>query len=253
MKSHLLAVFLFITIASLAQDSVGYVTTSSYFKSNNIRLNALNPPKGFITYYNCDSMLFLRGNFGDTIKIWTPGVEWGHSLEQFKDVMNEPHYGKTLFPKSILPDGRILVANYMETTFLLRNDSLFQIEDTVSKPKEYYSMMVDHVLGRIDDSTFTRKRDSIDLLYKDRHAYVPKLIFAKNMFQSGKKKVKLSPKFNYEQDEIELERQWSENGKRCYLVRINNRFENERTSYAYAINEEFKFVWWEGCNDVDRK
>ena len=72
------------------------------------------------------------------------------------------------------------------------------------------------------------------------------------MFKHGKKKVKLSRKFNYEQDEIELEREWIENGKKCYVVRINNRFENEKTSYAYAINEDIKFIWWEGCNNRSR-
>jgi len=248
MKTTICIVFLLFTCRILSQDSVAYTATRNFFNAGNIALNILTPPNGYATYYNCDSMLFVRGNFADTIKIWTPGIEWAHTLEQFKEVTNKPEYGKTVFPKSILSDGRVLVANYMETIFVFRNDSLYQIEDTVSKPNEYYSMMVDHVMGQIDDATFTRKRDSIDLLYKDRHVYLPKLIFAKNMFRRGKNKVKLSHKFNYEQDEIDLEREWEEDGKKCYLVRINNRAGKEKTSYGYAINEDMKFIWWEGCN-----
>jgi hypothetical protein len=248
MKIAIFITFLFASTTILSQDSITYMATWSYFKANNIPLNILNPPKGYATYYNCDSMLFVRGNFNDTIKIWTPGVEWMHTLEQFKDLTRRPEYGKTVFPKSIFQDGRILVETYAETVFVFRNDSLYEIEDTVSKPAEYYSMIVNHVLGRIDEATFTRKKDSIDLLYKDRHVYLPKLIFAKTMFQQGKKKVKLSPRFNFEQDEIELEREWIENGRKCYIVRINNRFKNEKTSYAYAINADLKFIWWEGCN-----
>ena len=70
------------------------------------------------------------------------------------------------------------------------------------------------------------------------------------MFQKNKLKVKLSKKLNFQGDTIELERQWVENGKACYLVRINNKKDGEETSYAYAINEDMKFVSWEGC---DRK
>jgi len=69
----------------------------------------------------------------------------------------------------------------------------------------------------------------------------------------AKKKVKLSRKVNYEQDEIVLEREWVENNKKCYVIRINNRFGKEETSYAYAINEDIKFVWWEGCGNRSSK
>ena len=41
----------------------------SYFKEQGIKLNTVSPPSGFKVYYNCDSLLFMRGNFGDTIKI----------------------------------------------------------------------------------------------------------------------------------------------------------------------------------------
>jgi hypothetical protein len=246
----------FITIAALflsgtlhSQDSISYAFTYNYFQSNNIALNSLQPPSGYVVSYNCDSMLFVRGNFSDSIKIWTPGVEWVYTLHQFQEMKKDPRYGNSVLAKSILPDGRIYVATYMETIFIFRNDSLFEIEDTASWPAEYFEMMVDRTMGKVDDSTFKRKMDSIDLLYRDRHVYVSKLIFSKNMFLNGKKKVRLSRKVNYEQDEIELERQWIENNKKCYVVRINNKDGKEKTSYAYAINEDLKFIWWEGCGN----
>jgi hypothetical protein len=248
MKPLVTILFLLISENILSQES-SIKFSWEFLNENKISLNTLEVPKGYAVFYNCDSMLFVRGDFADTIKIWTPGVEWAHTLEQFSHVIKKPEFGRTTFAKSILSDGRILVANYTETNFIFRNDSLFQVEDTVSKPQEYYTMMVDNMLGKIDKLTYKRYKDSIDLLYKDRHAYVPKLIFAKNMFQQGKKKVKLSPKLNYEQDEIELEQEWEEDQKKCYLVRINNGKGKEKTSYAYAINEDMKFVWWEGCRN----
>lgn len=68
------------------------------------------------------------------------------------------------------------------------------------------------------------------------------------MFNNGRKKVKLATKYNYEKDEIEIEKEWVEGGKKCFLLRINNWFEKTKTTYAYALNEDMKFVWWEGCD-----
>ncbi|OQP48005.1 hypothetical protein A4H97_29635 [Niastella yeongjuensis] len=192
-------------------------------------------------------MLFVRGDFSDTIKIWTPGLEWAHSLEQFKGVMTNPEYGKSIFAKSILSDGRILVDTYIETKFIFKSDSLFELEDTISKPSEYFDLTVKHVQGLIDDATYKEKKDSIELVYNGKHAYIAKLIFAKNMFKPGKKKVKLPRKVNYLKDEIQLEKQWIEDGKNCYLIRINNIENGDKTTYAYAIDEDLKFVWWQGC------
>lgn len=247
MKIPLFIVSLLFCFKLFAQDDIEFNSTWKYFDSNHIILNVLAPPPGYSAYYNCDSMLFVRGDFSDTIKIWTPGLEWAYTLKQFKELITTTSYGKNVFAKSIMSDGRILVDTYMETQFIFRNDSLYQIEDTVSKPQEYFDLIVKNMLGQIEDSVFRNKKDSIELIYKDRHAYVPKLIFAKDMFKSGKKKIKLTKKVNFKQDEIELENQWVEKQKKCYVIRINNRFEGEETTYAYAINEDMKFIWWQGC------
>jgi hypothetical protein len=221
----------------------------NHLASMSIPLNHVQPKPGFTLYYNCDSLLFMRGDFGDTIKIWTPAMEWGHTLDEFKDIVKDSSFGKTVFPKYIHPDGRIFVATYSETQFIYRNDSLFQIEDTVSLPKEYFEVMVQEVQGLIADTTAKRIKDSIGEMYKDRHAYLPKLIYAKYMFRNGKKKVKLSNRVNYERDEIVLENEWVEDSKKCFVIRINNREDGEKTSYAYALNEDMRFVWWEGCKN----
>lgn len=247
MKAYLAIVFIFFYSALFSQENAGFGYTKSYFDSNHIRLNVLEPPSGYKIYYNCDSMLFIRGDFSDTIKIWTPALEWTYTLEQFKDIRTKPEYGKTVFPNSILNDGRILVDTYGETMFVFRNDSLFELEDTVSKPQMYFDIMVKHTMGEVNDSDFKRITDSVDLIYRDKHVFVSKLIFAKNMFKSGRKKIKLSKNVNYLRDEIELEREWTENSRKCFVVRINNGSGDDRTSYAYAINEDLKFIWWEGC------
>jgi hypothetical protein len=87
MKISLIIILLLCSAGVFSQVDAGFKTTSEYFKTHNIALNVLKPPKGFTVYYNCDSMLFLRGNFSDTIKIWTPGLEWAYSLKNFREVM----------------------------------------------------------------------------------------------------------------------------------------------------------------------
>lgn len=101
----------------------------------------------------------------------------------------------------------------------------------------------------MDEATYQHIKDSIDFAYKDRHEYVGKLIFPMSIFQNGERKIKLSRNVNFQEDEIELEQQWEEEGRKCYVVRINNLLEGNRTSYAYAFNEDLKFVWWEGCEN----
>jgi len=68
------------------------------------------------------------------------------------------------------------------------------------------------------------------------------------MFQK-KKEVRLPRKLNFEGDTIMLENQWVENGKKCYTIRINNKTRNDgETSYAYAVDEDMKFIQWQGCS-----
>lgn len=246
-KNSWLLAFILLSIGSFAQDSNTWMATHKYIHDRGIRLNTLQAPAGYTVYYNCDSLLFVRGNFGDTIKIWTPGMQWAYTLETFKEVEKNSEFGRSVFANTILSDGRILVDSYRETRFVYRRDSLYEIADTFSKPVEYTTMIVDRTMGKIDDARFKQMKDSLDRIYAGQHTYAAKLIFTTTLFSQGKTKIKLSKKLNFEEDEIVLERTWRENNKTCYLVRMNNHFGKEKTSYAYAFNEDMRFVWWEGC------
>ena len=239
---------IFAITTAFSQKDSSFKATRNFIRRNNIRLNYLPAPKGFTRYYNCDSMLFLRGDFGDTIRIWTPGVEWAYNLSQFKEFIIKPEYGKTSFAKFIFDDGRIMVSSYHETIFIYRNDSLFEVNNITELPDEYGKLLSQKISGVIADSTFERKMRDIISVYDANSIFVPKLIFCKKMFSTGKKKVRLSKKVNFEGDEIFLEKVWIEDSKKCYLVRINNVDDGQKTTYAYAINEDMKFIWWQGCD-----
>ena len=68
------------------------------------------------------------------------------------------------------------------------------------------------------------------------------------MFKGHKKKKVLPKSVNFEGDTIILEQEWEADGHKCYLIRINNKMKDgTETTYAYAINDQIRFVWWEGC------
>lgn len=155
----------------------------------------------------------------------------------------------TQFVKSIDNDGRIYVSTYHQTEFIYRNDSLFEIRNSNPTLSEPLTQLFGQYFFKkqIDKKTFEARLDSLHEIEKKQAVYIPKLIFTEKMFQT-KKKVTLSKKLNFEGDTIELESKWNENGKTCYVVRISNRTENgEKTTYAYAIDENMRFIQWEGC------
>ncbi|MDF2188086.1 hypothetical protein [Paraflavitalea sp. CAU 1676] len=232
---------------SFAQTSPKLDATMAFIKSKGIRLNTVTPPPGFTVYYDCDSLLFMKGIFGDTIKIWTPAVDSHQELEDFHGIIENESFGVTQFAKNIDNDGRIIVSSYYQTDFIYRNDSLFEIRNSnPARPGTLIKLFDDYFNKKIDKDTYETRLDSLNKIEESQAVYTPKLIFAKKMFQKGKK-VKLPKKLNFERDEIELESQWQENGKTCYLVRINNKVDGQETTYAYAIDQDMKFVYWEGC------
>jgi len=247
MKIRLLILFLVTANFLYAQNSLKVDSAIDFIKEKGIKLNTVTPPTGFKVYYNCDSLLFMKGFFGDTIKIWTSAMDSYQDLEEFKDIIKNGRFGKTQFVKSIDNEGRIYVSSYHQTEFIYRNDSLFEIGNSNPTSSEPLTKLFsDFFSQKIDKETYETRLDSLREIEERQAVYTPKLIFTRKMFQKSKK-IKLPKKFNFQQDTIELERQWVENGKTCYLVRINNKEDGQETSYAYAISQDMKFIFWEDC------
>ena len=239
---------LLIAACTYSQTSSSFDSTINFLQIEKIKINQVTPPEGFKVFYNCDSLLFMRGDFGDTIKIWTSGLDWYQDLEQFKEITKQESFETTQFVKNIDTEGRIFVSTYHQTEFIYRNDSLFEIQNSNPIPSGPFSDLFTEYLFKktIDKNTYKLRLDSLHKIEIQQAIYTPKLIFTRTMFQKSKK-VKLSKELNFERDTIILENHWVENGKNCYVVRINNKEDGQETSYAYAINEDLKFIYWEGC------
>ena len=244
----------FLLLFSLTAIQVAYSQTDdiritrAFIKANNIKLNTVTPPTGFNVYYNCDSMLFMRADVGDTIKILTPGSQMPQELDVFKETMAQKEFGITIVASKIYHDGRIMVDFYRQTNFIFRNDSLFELVDTAEYPDGGFEIFNDYFNEKIDKATYERLKDSLDKIFEGKSFYLPKLIYSKNMFKGHKKKKVLPKSVNFEGDTIILEQEWEADGHKCYLIRINNKMKDgTETTYAYAINDQMRFVWWEGC------
>src|SRR5574343_759807 len=214
MKIRFLILSLVTANVLYAQNSLKLDSAINFIKVHGIKLNTVTPPAGFKVYYNCDSLLFLKGSFGDTIKIWTSAMDWYQDLEEFKEIIKNESFGKTQFVKSIGNDGRIYVSSYHQTELIYRNDSLFEIRNSNPTSSETLTKLFSDYFGqKIDKQSYESRLDSLHQIEEKQAVYTPKLIFTKKMFQKTKK-VKLPKKLNYQGDTIELERQWIQNGKK---------------------------------------
>lgn len=248
---HLICSISLLLLTHLSHSQTKVEQAQNFLKTNNIKLNQVKPPHGFKVYYNCDSVLFMRGNFGDTIKFLIASSELPQEISDFKKSTKKQNFGITSFAKKILPDGRIVLASYGAKDFINRNDSLFELIDTAKLSSPEMIKIATHFQSNdLSNQSATLKAfDSIFNYLKENSYRIPKLIFTKSSFKNVGDKITFDKSQNFEGDSILLEKKWIENGKMCYVIRITNRSEfGSGISYPYAFNDSMKFIWWEGCN-----
>jgi len=180
--------------------------TLQFLRDNHLGLKELKL-EGFKLRMNCDSALFLKATFDDTTKIWTASMLSWYELDELKENIDEEKFGRTQYINSVGDDGRVELVDMHETTFVKRNDSLFQM------------------------SRFIK----------------PKLIFHPDMFSNGQESVRIDKKFNYEGDSIVLDTAWTDKGLKHYSIIIENNKDTGPTAYSFTFDENLRFIYWEDC------
>ncbi|TCZ70466.1 hypothetical protein [Flaviaesturariibacter aridisoli] len=250
MRAQFLAFFLLCAAGAAAQADASLTSAQRFVQEHGIRLNTVTPLPGFRLYYNCDSFLFLRGDFGDTIRILTPGLSSRTSQAEMLELLRSPDYGRTVFVESIMDDSDLYVSYYRETMFLRRHDSLFEFVDTLSYPPLYQEVLTRLFSDSTSDAEQARLQARLDSIQKDhetRSRLTTKLIFAPKAFARSRRR-RFPRRLNPVGDWILLEDKSRVMGRWVYTIRINNNEKKgEETSYAYAIDEHFRFFWWEFC------
>ena len=205
----ILTIVTFIGFSSCRQNNNPFDKKSQALKflvDNNLGLKNLKL-EGFKLHINCDSVLFLKRTFGDTTKIWTTSMLSWYELDELKENITKEKYGRTQYINSVGADGRVELIDMHETTFVKRNDSLYQM------------------------SRFIK----------------PKLIFHPDMFSNGQESVRIDKKFNYEGDSIVLDTAWTEKGLKHYSIIIENDKDTGPTAYSFTFDENLRFIYWEDC------
>jgi hypothetical protein len=177
-----------------------------FLRDNNLGLKDLKLER-FKLHLNCDSALFLKGTFDDTTKIWTASTLSWYELDELKENIDKEKFGRTQYINSVGDDGRVELVDMHETTFVKRNDSLYQM------------------------SRFIK----------------PKLIFHPDMFSNGQESVKIDKKFNYEGDSIVLDKTWTDKALKHYSIIVRNNKDTGPTAYSFTFDENLKFIYWEDC------
>ena len=196
--------FLFIGIAfSCTKQNSNYIDdrrskTMEFLSKNHLEAKKLNK-EGFELHFNCDSVPFLKRRVGDTTKIWTASILSMYEQGELLDEIDKTKFGQTQYINSVDIEGRIELVNMHETTFVHRNDSLFEM------------------------SRFIK----------------PKLIFHPGMFSNGKDIIALDERVNYERDKIILGRKWILDGLNTYDIIIANEYDNTEYSYTFDENLRF--------------
>ena len=188
--------------------------------------------------YTCDSTMLLIQILGDTTNLWTQGTHGFTDTIQL--TKNKEKYGNNSYIQGIGDDGRIKFMDLKPNSFISRNDSLLEC-------KEIYTISNDSI-ERIYEFAFTMEDIEQTLEYLEKmldsnKTPVYKLIFHPRLFQDKREFVG-----NIQKDKITLENKWKIDSKYYYRIRIENKFGKHNTSYAYVIDEDHKFIEYEGCN-----
>lgn len=221
--------------------------------SLSIKLNKPEVPLGYTLYYNCDSLAIFKKVKGDTITLLTPGSYTpmtyetsDFSIGSFKEWIKNRERFPPSFPKYFDEDGRIEIADYSETVFVFRNDSLYlrDVEDTVLLNK--FNKSIDrYISSEIDSITMVNEIESAS---KENTAVTTYgFIFHKEMFNKSDT-VKVSISLNPKDVKIVLQKFWKKEGLNCYNILIIGDCMGTKTMVSYTFDEKIKFLLWEGCS-----
>jgi hypothetical protein len=221
-----------------------------YIHRNHISLNKPSKLlKGYKLYYNCDSMAFMKKVDKNKIFIMTPASSTPMTLEEFIPETKRKDFGQYEFPTSFEDDGRIDVVDYQITTFLFRNDSLYELNAVTDFPgREFDSLLNIYVSHKIDSIEFDKETKALNKRYKKQLVSKFKLIFHPSMFNNNDT-IALDESVNFRKSTIILQKKWKAKDKTCYNILIKENWHGMDLEYSYSFDQDIRFVLWEGCDN----
>ncbi|MCJ8289989.1 MAG: hypothetical protein HRT58_10025 [Crocinitomicaceae bacterium] len=202
---------------------------------NNVKLNILPKADPSTLRYLCDSTLIFKEVFGDTIKIWFKGSGFAVDTVQIVDILNSTLYGKSLYIKEVHDQGKILALYLHPITFVVRNDSLFQLDIfnklSADSLRTIYTVPVDEF------------QETYDRVVKANEYKEFKLIYHPSLFGEG------DFTHNRKGDVIRLASIWELDGVKYYELQFIRPYEPYSVKRRYIFDDSFRFLNLEGCFD----
>lgn len=211
----------------------------NWLKRNGIKLRDLELD-GRKRIYDCDSTMLLIKESGDTTNLWTQGTEGYIDTTRLLDWTTKDNYKTNNYIDGIGEDGRVRFMELKPNSFVSRNDSLFEYVEMYTISNDSVQQIREAAYS-LSDFKETAKYLETNLNKNKKPVY--KLIFHPNLFDSNRIYTE-----NIQNDSIKLESKWLIDSRMYYSIRIENQSGKYKTSYAYIIDENHKFIKYEGCS-----
>lgn len=238
--------FLFTRANAQSGDSLEAV---SWLKAHNIALNDPKAPDGYQRLRDCNADIVYKKVSGDTIIYYYTQSYFARPVGYLEYIQNRPYFNVTVYPKSVQPDGTVVMIETAFHAFLLRNDSLYALDKTGSTGNSILKRLLDNAESmkkQMDDSG----RNFLEAMLYERMQYEDtaairnfrgmeslfsgnltpgfQLIYYKDMFKDRTSCMLKKDRARYETDTatgltITMEKKLKQDGRDCYLVSIQDR------------------------------
>lgn len=218
-----------------------------WLENHNVPINQLPKAKPKEIIYTCDSTLLLKRTNGDTLIIWTIASVRSLGLELSGEeavenlILKNENFGKTSYAGGIDFQGNIQYITLSPHTFLIKNDSLLELETFYTVSEDSISALYDILFDTEDKKKLIEIRQKI----KNSSYTEFKLIFHPNAFKNN------LYKGNKNNDTIEITSIWKWKSKQYYRISIRNRSWGYNTHYSFLFDEDYKFIEYDGCNQEE--
>ena len=214
---------------------------NKWIAKNNIIFNSPNCPSGFEHFINCNTIHAYRRIIGDTIIIYSRGGSIAEDISALTQSIKVKRFNVFRYPSYSQNNGTIVVQEMRKWTFLLRNDTLYLLDDYDEKKSEEAIKIMDAFFkGKINESEF--KKQIEDNEGKD-YGFKPmfKMIFFKGIFDNTSR-CQFDKNLNFRKETVSLVKSWKKNGKQFFEINLDT-----WTAGIYIISEDFDFINTEIC------
>ncbi|MEO6931100.1 MAG: hypothetical protein ABI151_05690, partial [Chitinophagaceae bacterium] len=245
----LIAATLCETVYGQAND---YLKTLTWFREHNITLNDPTPPPGYRKFRDCDSNVVYKKTSGDTVTYYSLRIAVPRPLAYIKKILTKPYFNVTVYPKSLRPDGSVLMASLVYRCFLLRKDSLFAmdiagkeifntyqkmqavIDSAVNKqlndPDDVSYKTITETTAKYEDSAELNNLEGIQALFRGGYHVNFQVIYYKNMFLHSDSIVLQRNRAIYSGDTsgfhltVHVEKEWELGNRSCHLISFDDKY-----------------------------